>query len=76
MIIKRFNPDSVSVLEEDSGNEIRVKFVKAGGPYEYAIYEIDYPNRMWGVQFVGTNKADDINTWCENDLIIFGHRIK
>lgn len=76
MIIKRFNPNGVSVLEEDSGNEIRVKFIKAGGPYEYAVCDIDNPERIWTVQFVGTNKADDISTWCENDLIILGHRVK
>lgn len=75
MIIRQFNPGGISMLEDESGNKIRVKILKAGGPYEYAIYEIESPNRMWGVQFVGTNKADDINTWSENDLIILGQRM-
>lgn len=76
MRIKHLNPVGISVLEEDSGNEVRVKFIEAGGPYEYAVCDIDNPERMWTVHFVGTNKADDINTWRENDIIILGHRVK
>lgn len=75
MRIKHFNPNGISILEVEDGTEIRVQFFKADGLYNYTAYEVESPEHMWVVQFVGTNKSDDICTWREDDLIILGHQV-